>query len=140
MWYSYFTSHVSSSGFHVHPYYYFRPLVDSIYDFTCGYDTPTVAAIIGIPGVSPVAAVAPVATVIVVPATVTAAPVITVPSVTTITAVAAITAVTAIATVTAAPGKQFNIPVLFQPRLQEWNNQIWIAISKKHVFKKGSPQ
>ena len=48
-WYHCFTQHASTCGFYVHPYSCFRPSTVSLMGFTCEFDTPDIAAVVGSP-------------------------------------------------------------------------------------------
>ena len=135
-WYTHFTAHISSSGYYIHPHWYFRPSVNSPTGFTCGYNTLAVtatAAVASSPYIPQILYVTPFTT-----STPGVTPVVVgIKEVPTAVAVAAVAAKDA---VFAVPAQQHDLPGLFQPRLQDLDNQLYIAFSKKNVFHKNLPQ
>ena len=48
-----FTKMAATTGFYIHPYFYFQKHANSDYGFTCGFDTAPVAHIPAVPEILP---------------------------------------------------------------------------------------
>ena len=138
-WYIIFCKIASTTGFYLHPYYCFWKLSASNYGFTCGFDT---APITFVPGVPEVLYQAPVLAIIAVIG-VSADPAKNVAEVVAVAGSQICFKVLAVPEVLPFPAQvaqQNDLPGIFQNFLEDWNYQIYIAMSKPHIFKNNSRQ
>ena len=136
-WYILFTQMATTTGFYLHPYYCFRKNADSNYGFTCGFDTGPVTTVTAAPEVLHRPYLPAVVAVVGVAATGTTA---AVTAVTGVPKVPKIVHVPERFAVAASSPVQYDLPGLFQPRIPPWSSQIYVALSKGSVFKKGTLQ
>ena len=124
-WYVSFTTHASTCGFYVHPYFCFCPSTPSLMGFTCGHDTPGTAAVVGSSFILAVPAV------IAVPQAM---------GVAVVTAISTAPAIPVVPFVPAILSTQHDLPGHFLPKLDTMDIQIYTALAKKGVYLKDSPQ